>query len=77
MQHLQQVMCQRFAQSLRISNQVLRMTQEAARSDCRSDLPTWMRPDKQCQIVRSERLTFHATAEFDPELTARVLRSGH
>ena len=50
MRHLQQVMCQRFALSLRVLFQVLRMTQEAARSDCRSDLPTWMRPDRRCQI---------------------------
>jgi hypothetical protein len=39
MRHMQQVMCQRFAQSLRVLLQVLRMTQEAAQSDCRSDLP--------------------------------------
>jgi hypothetical protein len=50
MQRLQRVMCQRFAQSLRVLFQELRMTQEAARSDCRSGLPTWMRLDRQFQI---------------------------
>ena len=64
MRHLQQVMCQRFALSLRILDQVLRMTQEAARSDCRSDSSTCLRANRQCQI---KRLTFHSTAEFDPE----------
>jgi hypothetical protein len=39
MRHLQQVLCRRFAQSLRVLFQVLRMTQEAARSDCRFRSP--------------------------------------
>jgi hypothetical protein len=56
---LQQVMCQRFAQSLRVLFQVLRMAQEAAPSDCRSDLSTWLRPTDN---VRSKRLTFHSTS---------------
>lgn len=50
MRHLQQVMCQRFALSLRVLFQEHRITQEAARSVCRSDLPTWMRLDRQFQI---------------------------
>ena len=66
MRHLQQVMCQRFALSLRVLDQVLRMTQETA-------LPGCDRTDD----VRSERLRFHSTTEFDPKLTARVLGSGH
>ena len=53
MRLLQQVMSQRHIHvvlNLRASNQTLRVTQEAARSDCRSDVPTWMRPDRRCQI---------------------------
>src|ERR1022692_4366733 len=59
MRHLQQVMCQRFALSLRTLDQVLRMTQETA-------LPGCDRTDD----VRSERLRFHSTTEFDPFRTS-------
>jgi hypothetical protein len=40
MRHQQQVMCQRFALSLRVLSQVLRMTQEARDPNVGSDLPT-------------------------------------
>jgi hypothetical protein len=69
MRHQQQVMCQRFTLSLRTLNQELRMTQEAARSDCRSDSSTCLRPNRQCQV---KRLTFHSTAEFGPIPACRL-----
>jgi len=54
MQLLQQVMCQRLALSLRVLNQVLRMTQETA-------LPGCDRTDN----VRSKRLKLCSTTEFN------------
>jgi hypothetical protein len=61
MRLLQQVMCQRFALSLRVLFQVLRMTQEARDPIVvQIFLPACDRTDN----VRSKRLPFHSMTEF-------------
>jgi hypothetical protein len=64
MRHLQQVMCQRFAQSPRVLFQVLRIRRK--RRDpivVPISLPGCDRTDN----VRSKRLTSHSTTEFGPK----------
>jgi len=50
MRLLQQVMCQRLALSLRTLNQELRIRRKRRDPIVGSDLPTWMRPNRRCQI---------------------------
>jgi hypothetical protein len=53
---LQQVMCQRFAQSLRVLFQVLRIRRKRRDPIVGSDLLTWMRPNRRCQIGATHTL---------------------
>ena len=53
---LQQGMCQRFALSLRVLFQVLRIRRKRRDPIVGSDLPTWMRPNRRCQIGATHTL---------------------
>jgi hypothetical protein len=67
MRHLQQVMCQRFAQSLRTSNDA---GSGAIRLSFRS-----LYLDATGHNVRSKRLTGHSTTEFNPLLPVGLEKS--
>jgi hypothetical protein len=53
---LQQGMCQRFALSLRASNQALRIRRKRRDPIVGSDLLTWMRPNRRCRIGATHTL---------------------